>query len=137
VGFLGAGLMVQDVFKDDFTGHTTHTIKGIATAASVWLSAAVGVACGGGMYFAATFTTMLQRVLLRFGPRPPSARRPSSSSLQSLGEVGGRVESIRGEVRREGSSTLPIISTLSPARQEHVFVKFRSGAQRSESLNFH
>ncbi|KAL3778982.1 hypothetical protein ACHAW5_006286 [Stephanodiscus triporus] len=122
VGFLGAGLMVQDALKDDFTGHTHHTIKGIATAASVWLSAAVGVACGGGMYFAATFTSMLLLVLLRFGPRPPSARRPSSSSLQSLGEVGGRVDSIRGEARLEESSTLPI---------------FRRGVHKSQSLNFH
>jgi uncharacterized membrane protein YhiD involved in acid resistance len=33
------------------------------------LSAAVGIACGGGLYFAASFTTALNLLLLRFGPR--------------------------------------------------------------------
>ena len=91
----------------------------------------------GGMYFVATFTSMLLLVLLRFGPRPPSARHPSLSSLQLLGEVARCVDLIRSKVRREESSTLPIISTLFPERQEHLFVKFHSGALRSESLNFH
>lgn len=68
VGFLGAGLMVKDIYKDA-DGELAHTIKGLNTAASVWLSAAVGVACGGGLYFVASFTTALMLVLLRFGPR--------------------------------------------------------------------
>ena len=68
VGFLGAGLIVKDIFKDD-DGEMTHSIKGINTAASIWLSAAIGVACGGGLYFVATFTSALILMLLRFGPR--------------------------------------------------------------------
>jgi uncharacterized membrane protein YhiD involved in acid resistance len=69
VGFLGAGLMIQDILHDEITGQKHHSVKGIHTAASVWLSAAVGVACGGGQYFVATFTSVLLMVLLRFGPR--------------------------------------------------------------------
>ena len=91
----------------------------------------------GGMYFVATFTSMLLLVLLRFGPRPPSARHPSLLSLQLLGEVARRVDSIHVKVRQEELSTLPIISTLLPERQEHLFVKFSSSALRSELLNFH
>ena len=68
VGFLGAGLMVKDVYKE-LDGSPALTIKGLNTAASVWLSAAVGVASGGGLYFVATYTTALLLVLLRFGPR--------------------------------------------------------------------
>jgi len=68
VGFLGAGLLVKDIYKDD-DGEMHHSIKGLNTAASVWLSAAVGIACGGGNYFIATFTSALMLVLLRFGPR--------------------------------------------------------------------
>lgn len=60
--------MVKDIYKDE-GGETTHTVKGLNTAASVWLSAAVGVACGGGLYFVATFTSALMLILLRFGPR--------------------------------------------------------------------
>lgn len=66
VGFLGAGLIMKDLNKDG-DGHPI--IKGINTAASVWLSAAVGVACGGGLYFPAVYTTALVLCLLRFGPR--------------------------------------------------------------------
>ncbi|KAL3799009.1 hypothetical protein HJC23_005148 [Cyclotella cryptica] len=72
VGFLGAGLIVKDT-KKDIEGELIHTIKGINTAASVWLSAAVGAACGGGLYFVASFTTALMLVLLRFGPRSMSS----------------------------------------------------------------
>ena len=68
VGFLGAGLIVKDMEKD-LAGESHHIVKGINTAASVWLSAAVGVACGGGLYFVASFTTALMLTLLRFGPR--------------------------------------------------------------------
>jgi len=44
-------------------------VHGLTTAASVWLSAAVGIACGGELYFAASFGTCLMMLLLRFGPR--------------------------------------------------------------------
>ena len=44
-------------------------VHGLTTAASLWLSAAVGVACGGELYFAATYGTAVMLVLLRFGPR--------------------------------------------------------------------
>jgi putative Mg2+ transporter-C (MgtC) family protein len=68
VGFLGAGL----IFKKDqktSTGDHNHVVTGLTTAASVWLSAAVGIACGGDLYFAASFGTAIMMLLLRFGPR--------------------------------------------------------------------
>ena len=124
VGFLGAGLVVHDMIKDGITGHTSHTVRGIATAASVWLSAAVGIACGGGLYFSATFTCGLLMVLLRFGPRHP------------LGAGGGGGEGSRG-----GGGLLPIVvsSALTPPgqRQESIeSVKFRSGAQQRTTMSF-
>ena len=69
VGFLGAALICKDVEKDSLTGEVQQIVRGPNTAASVWLSAAVGVACGGGLYFVAAFTTALMLTLLRFGPR--------------------------------------------------------------------
>ncbi|MDQ0300930.1 putative Mg2+ transporter-C (MgtC) family protein [Salibacterium salarium] len=49
VGFLGAGtIIVQGV-----------SIKGLTTAASIWVVAAIGLAAGAGMYFAAAFTTIM------------------------------------------------------------------------------
>lgn len=85
VGFLGAGLIVKDIYKDD-DGENNFTVKGLKTAASVWLSAAVGVACGGGLYFVATFTAALMLVLLRFGPRSHLGREDSVLATTILPE---------------------------------------------------
>ena len=65
VGFLGAGIIWKQVNKET-DGHTVH---GLTTAASVWLSAAVGIACSGELYFAASFSVSVMLILLRFGPR--------------------------------------------------------------------
>lgn len=65
VGFLGAGVIWKHTNKDG-DGHIVH---GLTTAASLWLSAAVGIACSGELYFAACFTIAVVLLLLRFGPR--------------------------------------------------------------------
>uniref|UniRef100_A0A7S1FP01 MgtC/SapB/SrpB/YhiD N-terminal domain-containing protein n=1 Tax=Corethron hystrix TaxID=216773 RepID=A0A7S1FP01_9STRA len=69
VGFLGAGLIWKRTETDEETGLVTQVVHGLKTAASVWLSAAVGIACGGGIYFAAFFGTCLVLLLLRFSSR--------------------------------------------------------------------
>eukprot|EP00522_Entomoneis_paludosa_P019092 CAMPEP_0172449254 /NCGR_PEP_ID=MMETSP1065-20121228/8004_1 /TAXON_ID=265537 /ORGANISM="Amphiprora paludosa, Strain CCMP125" /LENGTH=289 /DNA_ID=CAMNT_0013200881 /DNA_START=208 /DNA_END=1077 /DNA_ORIENTATION=+ len=69
VGFLGAGLIFKEAQKDEDTGLQQHVVHGLTTATSVWLSAAVGCACGGALYFVAAFCTAIMLVLLRFGPR--------------------------------------------------------------------
>jgi uncharacterized membrane protein YhiD involved in acid resistance len=52
------------------------------------LSAAVGIACGGGLYFVASFSTALNLLILRFGPRFSDA--PSSDA--SISRMGGTDE---------------------------------------------
>eukprot|EP00933_Yihiella_yeosuensis_P052125 TRINITY_DN50131_c0_g1_i1.p1 TRINITY_DN50131_c0_g1~~TRINITY_DN50131_c0_g1_i1.p1 ORF type:complete len:291 (-),score=32.87 TRINITY_DN50131_c0_g1_i1:67-939(-) len=59
VGFLGGALIFKDAGE----------IKGLTTAAGVWLSCAVGMCCGGGMYFVAFFGVASMVAMLRFGPR--------------------------------------------------------------------
>jgi putative Mg2+ transporter-C (MgtC) family protein len=54
VGFLGAGALLQA------KGH----VRGLTTAATIWLVAAVGMAVGTGFYSAAVFTTILSAVML-------------------------------------------------------------------------
>jgi uncharacterized membrane protein YhiD involved in acid resistance len=54
VGFLGAGALLQT---------KTH-IRGLTTAATIWLVAAIGMAVGAGVYFTAIFTTILSTILL-------------------------------------------------------------------------
>lgn len=62
VGFLGAGALIRDASG----------VRGLTTAAEIWLMAAVGMAVGAGAYGAAIFTTVLVAALL-FGLRPVSA----------------------------------------------------------------
>jgi putative Mg2+ transporter-C (MgtC) family protein len=63
VGFLGAGLIWKgSVGKGE---NEVHQVHGLTTAASVWLSAAVGVGAGGGMYFICIYCVALIIIVLR------------------------------------------------------------------------
>jgi uncharacterized membrane protein YhiD involved in acid resistance len=120
VGFLGAGLMIQDILHDELTGQKHHSVKGIHTAASVWLSAAVGVASGGGQYFVATFTSMLLMVLLRFGPRSGLSNERQVSDLSNDDDV----------------ENMPVVPVNAP-----IPYSFRAGPKRPStkrpSMHFH
>lgn len=59
VGFLGAGTIL----------HLRGTVHGLTTAASLWVTAAIGTAVAVGMYLMSIETAVLVWVLLRFGPR--------------------------------------------------------------------
>eukprot|EP00549_Striatella_unipunctata_P025345 CAMPEP_0118709738 /NCGR_PEP_ID=MMETSP0800-20121206/22867_1 /TAXON_ID=210618 ORGANISM="Striatella unipunctata, Strain CCMP2910" /NCGR_SAMPLE_ID=MMETSP0800 /ASSEMBLY_ACC=CAM_ASM_000638 /LENGTH=176 /DNA_ID=CAMNT_0006613591 /DNA_START=308 /DNA_END=834 /DNA_ORIENTATION=- len=68
VGFLGAGL----IWKGSTTtadGKERHQVRGITTAATVWLSASVGVAIGGRLYVISMYAVALILFVLRLGPR--------------------------------------------------------------------
>jgi putative Mg2+ transporter-C (MgtC) family protein len=54
IGFLGAGTIIREGF----------TVKGLTTAACLWLVAAIGMACGYGYYTVAVFTTILSITLI-------------------------------------------------------------------------
>jgi putative Mg2+ transporter-C (MgtC) family protein len=54
VGFLGAGTLLQ----------TKNKIRGLTTAATIWLVSAIGMAVGVGMYWGALFVTVLSTIAL-------------------------------------------------------------------------
>jgi uncharacterized membrane protein YhiD involved in acid resistance len=54
IGFLGAGAIIQDKGK----------VRGLTTAASLWVVAAIGLAIGAGMYFSAISTTFFLFLIL-------------------------------------------------------------------------
>ncbi|ADO76197.1 MgtC/SapB family protein [Halanaerobium praevalens] len=54
VGFLGAGTIIKEGFS----------VKGLTTAASLWATAAIGLAIGGNFYFLAVLTTLFVIVSL-------------------------------------------------------------------------
>ncbi len=51
VGFIGAGLILKE--------STTHTIKGLTSAAGIWMAAAIGMAFGYGFYFLGSLGTVI------------------------------------------------------------------------------
>ena len=66
IGFLGAGVIVREGF----------TVRGLTTAASVWVASAIGVVIGGGSYLtgveAAAVTLVALTLLRRFEDRLPT-----------------------------------------------------------------
>jgi len=54
IGFLGAGAILM----------RGQVVRGLTTAASIWAVAAVGLAAGGGLYFAAGISTVIILVIL-------------------------------------------------------------------------
>ena len=105
IGFLGAGAII----------HYGTSVKGLTTAASLWATAAIGLAVGVGLYVLAVTTTIV--VVLSLGPlnRIVSAVRPRTAltmqvrlaldDLQALGRLSAifveqRVEMIAIESRR-------------------------------------
>jgi putative Mg2+ transporter-C (MgtC) family protein len=59
IGFLGAGVIVQNPREN--------RIRGLTTAASIWVTAAVGILCGLGVWSVALIATILLIVLLTLG----------------------------------------------------------------------
>jgi putative Mg2+ transporter-C (MgtC) family protein len=49
IGFLGAGVVLKDGL----------TVRGLTTAASIWITAAIGIMVGAGFYFPAVVSTLL------------------------------------------------------------------------------
>lgn len=79
IGFLGAGTIFR----------TESTVRGLTTASSIWLVAAIGMLVGTGLYWLAVFTTILSALVLLF-LRIPERRggRPRVGEPSLLGEDG-------------------------------------------------
>jgi putative Mg2+ transporter-C (MgtC) family protein len=59
IGFLGAGAIIRE----------RGTVKGLTTAAGVWIVAAIGMAVGAGMYFEGIAATILAYFILAGLPK--------------------------------------------------------------------
>jgi putative Mg2+ transporter-C (MgtC) family protein len=60
VGFLGAGAIIKQ--------HAEQNVQGLTTAAGVWMTAAIGVACGLGREATAVISTVLALAVLTLVP---------------------------------------------------------------------
>eukprot|EP00980_Cylindrotheca_fusiformis_P004635 scaffold991_cov128-Cylindrotheca_fusiformis.AAC.7 len=72
VGFVGAGVITTTHFSG------RNIVHGLTTAATIWLSAAVGVACGTGLHQIAAMAAALTIFILRLGRIRPQQKDDSS-----------------------------------------------------------
>ena len=78
IGFLGAGAIFR----------TGDTVKGITTASSIWITAAIGILIGAGMIYLAIFTTVMtwfvlfvvKSIEMRLERRRPEVRNGGQDS---------------------------------------------------------
>jgi putative Mg2+ transporter-C (MgtC) family protein len=88
IGFLGAGVIMKTPGQ--------YRIRGLTTAASIWVTAAVGIVCGLGVWSVAVIATVMLIALLVIGRKvekalhkqwikKPPAEREASADLEDLG----------------------------------------------------
>jgi putative Mg2+ transporter-C (MgtC) family protein len=106
IGFLGAGAIIRQGLS----------VRGLTTAATLWIAAAIGLAAGAGYYSAAIVTTAA--VLIALGPLRYVARR----TLRRLRHEEGRlvVELRPGE---SGASLLEILTRAGARPQSLEFAE--------------
>jgi putative Mg2+ transporter-C (MgtC) family protein len=61
IGFLGAGAIIKHRSEED--------VQGLTTAAGVWMTAAIGIACGLGREATAVLSTLLALIVLAAVPQ--------------------------------------------------------------------
>ena len=91
VGFLGAGVITNNRQASGIYDRQS-SVNGLTTAAAIWVSAAVGVACGAGMYVVGASAAASTVAILRFG------------RVKNTG-IGKRVMSIGTKQKTKNSST--------------------------------
>ncbi|MGY4691852.1 MgtC/SapB family protein [Salibacterium sp. K-3] len=117
VGFLGAGtIIVQGV-----------SIKGLTTAASIWVVAAIGLAAGAGMYFAAILTTIIVLLSLLF-----------LNNIERLFQTSSSQKKVNIIMDKDNS---PLSDVVKAFEEENVLVKKVAGsadntAELEQKLSF-
>jgi len=128
IGFLGAGVILRRGLS----------VRGLTTAATVWIVAAIGIACGvGGLYaMTAAFTTLLVLFTLSVGRwsenlihknkrqavlqvSVPRHKGAVAACLRAITEAGANVASFEAEETANNQCILLVTLRLRPDIQEH------------------
>ena len=72
IGFLGGGVILRDESK--------RTVQGLTTAATIWLAACLGIACGAGQWGITLFSTVAVLLVLLVG-------EPVERQVRKLGDL--------------------------------------------------
>ena len=110
IGFLGAGAIVKGSLEED--------VKGLTTAAGIWMTAAIGVAVGTGREATALLSTVMALLVLgiiphlmqRFVPDEPAAE-PGEARRRH-----GDDREVRQEVDDPGATATAAALQARPAR---------------------
>lgn len=116
IGFIGAGAIILQ----------KHMVRGLTTAAGLWVAAAIGMACGAGMHVVAVVATLLvllcleamNFVLRRVGMRNVVVRFSASSEhdaqevLERIHEAHVKISSYRMERKRDGDGAEKVEATV-------------------------
>jgi putative Mg2+ transporter-C (MgtC) family protein len=124
IGFLGAGAIIRQGFS----------VRGLTTAATLWVVAAIGMASGAGYYSAAVITTALVlislwplrilafRTMRRFRPETerlvaqlPAGESPSPL-IERLEALGGRLQAL--EVGHEADRRTVLMDVTLPPKAD-------------------
>jgi putative Mg2+ transporter-C (MgtC) family protein len=95
IGFLGGGAILK--LSDE------HRIRGLTTAASIWLTAAIGLSVGLGLWWPALVAVVLVWVILNFVPEPPEHGARQDSFHPDPSDPSDPPDT--GENERQGSPT--------------------------------
>ncbi|HSS82118.1 MAG TPA: MgtC/SapB family protein [Gaiellaceae bacterium] len=124
VGFLGAGAIIRQGFS----------VRGLTTAATLWVVAAIGMASGAGYYSAAVITTALVlfslwplrivafKVMTRYRPATDrllvqlSTGESPAPVIEKLESLGGRLQSL--EVGQEADRRTALMDVTLPPRAD-------------------
>jgi len=93
VGFLGAGVITTDASGRDESGNKNNIVHGLTTAASIWLSAALGVVSGLGLHFLSFMTALITVGILRLGKHQETKQRKLDKFNSQIHQVTGHYSS--------------------------------------------
>ncbi|MBI5409675.1 MAG: MgtC/SapB family protein [Nitrospirae bacterium] len=134
IGFLGAGVIVKSGFA----------IRGLTTAASIWIVSAIGLAIGGGLYYEGLITfviTIIALMALRAVERKikflryniitvstPAAEDKEDMIISMLSDLGFQIHSINYEKERsKGEIEYKFtVSTRNKDAIKQIFTKLSS-----------
>ena len=130
IGFLGAGAIMRE---DKGNG-----IKGITTAATIWLSAMIGLACGNGFYFGAILVTICSLVILTilrsFEKKIAASSKYNAKVFLTIKEQDDLVKNIRnilGECHLQVNDLETKVVTMNKEKVTKITVVF----ERDSSIN--
>lgn len=130
VGFLGAGAIMRE---DKGSG-----IKGITTAATIWMSAMIGLSCGNGFYFGAivvTFSALIILTILRnFETKIAASSKYKSRVFMILKEKENMMINVR-EYLKEVNLQVSDIDTRTVSFDGEGAIKVSITFERNSNIN--